>query len=188
MKNQKFEPWVFMWMLLVLAFMPAVLLSERFEHSMIIFWLVYLLVVIVGTYVIFRCSCMNVSQSEAARKYREDVEKKMDELENEMLAKWTPADGVGGSRFKHRWLLKILLNRHTSLLRSLINKQARGYAALDKMKQLTKEHPQDKDKINEITTKFKKELAERKEIIHKLQVDVVSLRIDLKKYDGAERK
>lgn len=37
MKNQHFEPWVFMWMLLVVAFIPAVLASQWFDHSMIVF-------------------------------------------------------------------------------------------------------------------------------------------------------
>lgn len=188
MKNQKFEPWVFMWMLFILAFIPAVLISERFSHSMIIFWLVYLLVVIVGTYVIFRCFCMNINQSESAKKYKAEAAMKMDVLKKDMLAHWIASDGIGGSRFKHRWLLKILLNRHTSLLQSLINKQARAYASLDKMNQLMVEHPNDKEKLLDIITRFKKEMADREEIIDEEQVDVVSLQIDLMKYDASKSK
>ena len=53
MKNQHFDPSVFLWMLLVSAFIPAVLASQWLNHSMIVFGLVYILVVFIGLYVIF---------------------------------------------------------------------------------------------------------------------------------------
>lgn len=188
MKNQHFEPWVFMWMLLVVAFIPAVLASQWFDHSMIVFGLVYLLVVALGFYVIFRCHCMNTNQSETAKKYREDIADRLNALKKIMLADWTPDEGVDGSHLGHRWVMKFVLNRNTSLLNKMINKQARSYAALDKMKRLKKEHPKDVDGLNKMVDILKKEVADREAFIEELQKDVVTLRIDLMKYDAAKGK
>ena len=188
MKNQHFEPSVFLWMVLVSAFIPAVLASQWLNHSMIVFGLVYILVVFIGLYVIFRIHCMNTRQSETARKYKEDAAKRLEALETIMLADWTPDVGVGGSRFEHRWLLKFILNRNTNMLRRLINRQARSYAALDKMEQLKKEHPGDVDKITQMVDQLQKEIALRQATIEEQQKDVVSLRIDLMKYDEAMKK
>ena len=136
----------------------------------------------------FRLHCMNTSQSETARKYKEDAAKRLDALEKIMLVDWTPDEGVGGSHFEHRWLLKFILTRNTSMLTGLINRQARSYAALDKMEQLKREHPEDEDKINQMANQLQKEIALMQATIEEQQKDVVTLRIDLMKYDEAIKK
>lgn len=131
---------------------------------------------------------MNTNQSETAKKYREDIADRMDALEKIMLADWTPDEGVGGSHLGHRWVMKFVLNQNTSLLNKMINKQARSYAALDKMKRLKKEHPKDVDGLNKMVDILKKEVADREAFIEELQKDVLTLRIDLIKYDAAKGK
>lgn len=188
MKNQQFNPLVLMWMLLIFAFMPSIWAYHEFGNSFLAFSIVYAMVIGIGVNTMGHFFFKQVPQSEFIKRYIEKENQKTIDLEKQMMASGTEnGSGVGGSHFKHRWVLKFLIRRNKNLLQKMINIQVNKYKTREKICQMIKEFPEKRDMLNKEMGKIDEKLKNVENQITEVRARYVCLKIDLIKYDSAKK-